>query len=63
MHDLFLHGKEEEDKEIHQQNGPKHRNIEHFEKGHEKRCDNSLGRRIPKLELWQPPTERSENMW
>lgn len=57
---LSLHRNTEESNEVHNKNGPKHRNIENF-----KECTDESDRRrfrdsVPKLKLGQSSYERSE---
>ena len=55
---LTLHRNAEECDEVHDEDWPKHGDVEKLEEGAEKGDEGGLGRRVPKLELWQPPDER-----
>mmetsp|Transcript_4990 Transcript_4990/g.13239 ORF Transcript_4990/g.13239 Transcript_4990/m.13239 type:complete len:206 (+) Transcript_4990:173-790(+) len=60
VHDLSLHGHEEEHEEVHEEDGPEDRHIEDREEGHDYTRANALGACQPELELRQPSRERSE---
>lgn len=57
--DLSFHCHEEENEEVHKENGPKHRDIEYFEECHSRRhnCCSCAG--VPKFEFWKTSSKRS----
>ena len=57
---LSLHRDTEEGYEVHDKDGPKHRDVEELKEGTEECNRGGLGCRIPELELRQPPDERSK---
>lgn len=57
---LPLHGNAKQCYEIHNENGPKDRNIKHFEERTHERNERRLRDRMPELELGQAPNEWSK---
>jgi len=55
--DLSLHGEEEENEEVDQEDGPEDRHVKHREEGHRKPGDERLGHAVPELELRQASDE------
>lgn len=58
--DLSLHGEEEEDEEVYQQDGPEHGHVEHLEEGHEEADNHRLDAPVPELELGKTTSKGSE---
>jgi hypothetical protein len=50
----------EQNQPVHHQDGPEDGQVEDLEPTAEEANRDSLGRRVPELELWQPAHERSE---
>ena len=57
---LPLHSDTEECNEVHDQDGPEDGDVEELPEGTEESYGRCLGGRIPELELWQSPNERSK---
>jgi len=60
MLDLSLHGDAEEGDEVHDEDGPEHRDVEEVEESADECDDCGLGGGIPELKLRQTPDERPE---
>ena len=58
--DLSLHRDDEEGDEVHDEDGPEDRDVEELEEGAAEADERRLRRRVPELELGQPPDEGAE---
>ena len=57
---LSLHCDAEKSDEVHDEDGPKHGDVEHLEEGEADGYHRRLGHAVPELELRQPSHERTE---